>query len=371
MHRFCGKAPLVRVRQEVGYGDFRTDGRYEEAWRTVERVGEIGALLQERRARQNQAETTLAQLAPWQGYDLPLSLTRTGKTQVMQGSFPISADPEYLRDSLAADGVYCEFVGADERFHYAVLICHRDDEDKQGGRLAELGFLRAAIKAEGETPAAQIESACRSLKWIKDEQKALQEELVSLAAKTPLVEVLSDIERTTLTAIETRSRMAQSQNCVVLSGWVPVTAEKRVAGVLDRFACAWEMEEPSEEDDVPILLRNNPFAVNFEWVLGMYSYPKYGTFDPTFIMSIFYFIIFGLMFADVGYGLLLVVGCFGAIALLKPKPGMKRFLAMFGYCGFSSIIWGVILGSYFGDLPKNVSDEDAWAAGSWQDCRLV
>lgn len=352
LHRFQGKAPLVKLRQEVGYGDFRTDGRYDEAWWTVERVEEIGVLLQERRAKQSQAETTLAQLSPWRGYDLPLSLAGTGKTRVMQGSFPLSADPDYLRDSLASDGVYCEFIGADERFRYAALICHRDDEDKLGGRLAELGFLRASIKAEGETPAAQMEAARRALKWSADEQRALQDELSALAAKTPLVEVLSDVERTTLTAIETRARMARSERCVMLSGWVPVPAEKKVAGVLDRFECAWEMEEPAEEDDVPILLHNNPFAVNFEWVLGMYAYPKYGTFDPTFVMSIFYFIIFGIMFADVGYGLMLVAGCFGAIALLKPKPSMKRFLAMFGYCGISSIVWGVILGSYFGDMPK-------------------
>jgi V/A-type H+-transporting ATPase subunit I len=103
---------------------------------------------------------------------------------------------------------------------------------------------------------------------------------------------------------------------------------------------------------VPILLQNNGFAANFEWVLGMYSYPKYGSFDPTFVMSIFYFIIFGIMFADVGYGLLLVLGCFGGIKLLKPREGMRRFLAMFGYCGISSIVWGLILGAYFGDLPK-------------------
>ena len=100
-----------------------------------------------------------------------------------------------------------------------------------------------------------------------------------------------------------------------------------------------------------MLLRNNKFAQNFEWVVGMYSYPKYGTYDPTMIMSIFYFLIFGLMFADVGYGALLALGGFLAPPLLKMRDGMRRTLNMFGYCGIACIICGVIFGGWFGDMP--------------------
>lgn len=352
LHKHCGKAPLVKMRQTVDQEAFCADGSQKEAWYAVERVEEILARLTELRGERSQAQTVLAQLAPWRGYDLPLALTGTARTRVVQGTFPPKADPDYLRDSLASDGVHCEFLGADDRAQYAVLIFHRADEDKLGLRLAELGFLRTALGGEGETPAAEIDRARRTIRWLNDEEKVLEKELAGLADKTPLVEVLADVEQTTLTAIETRERLSKTEQCVMLTGWLPATAEQKVTAALEYFDCAWEIEEPGEEDDVPILLRNNGFSSNFEWVLGMYSYPKYGTFDPTFVMSIFYFVIFGIMFADVGYGLLLVLGCFGAIKLLKPREGMKRFLSMFGYCGISSIIWGVILGSYFGDLPK-------------------
>ncbi len=352
LHKHSSKAPLVKLRQTVDHAAFCADGSQKEAWYTVERVEEILARLVELRTERSQAQTTLTQLTPWQSYDLPLSVSGTGRTRVVQGTFPPKADPEYLRDSLASDGVYCEMLGADEQAQYAVLIFHRADEDKLGVRLAELGFLRAPLGDAGETPSAELDRARRTIRWLNDEEKVLETELAGLADKTPLVEVLADVEQTTLTAIETRERLAKTAQCVCLTGWLPSVAEQKVADVLDRFDCAWAIEEPEEGDDVPILLQNNGFAANFEWVLGMYSYPKYGTFDPTFVMSIFYFIIFGIMFADVGYGLLLVLGCFGAIKLLKPREGMRRFLAMFGYCGISSIIWGVILGSYFGDLPK-------------------
>lgn len=352
LHKHSGKAPLVKLRQTVDRAAFCADGSAKEAWFTVERVEEITDRLAEIRAERGRAELLMEQLLPWRGYDLPLGVTGTGRTRVVLGTFPASADREYVHDSLAIDGVHCELIGTDERVHYAVLIFHRADEDKLGGRLAELGFLRVSLKDEGAEPAAEFDAARRALRWLGDEAGALEKELNTLAEKTPLVEVLADIEQTTLTAIQTRERMARTENCVMLTGWLPADAEKKVTAVLERFACAWEIAEPEEGDDVPILLRNNGFAANFEWVLGMYAYPKYGTYDPTFVMSIFYFIIFGIMFADVGYGLMLVLGCFGAIKLLKPREGMKRFLSMFGYCGISSIVWGVVLGSYFGDLPK-------------------
>ncbi len=352
LHRHCDKSPLVKSRQTVDPVKFRQDGRYTEAWQIVTRTEEILAELTRLKGEQNRSEMTLMQLRPWRDYDLPLSLTATERTNIVLGSFPLSTDPEYLCDSLARDGACCEMVSADSRMRYAVLIYHRDDADKLGGRLAELGFLRAPIKAEGALPRAELTAAARALQWLREEQKVLRDELMALAQKTPMVEILSDIERTTLTAIRTRADLLCTANCVMLVGWVPDGALPRVTEMLDSFSCAYALSEPEEGDDVPILLQNNRFAANFEWVLGMYSYPRYGGFDPTFVMSIFYFLIFGIMFADVGYGLLLVLGCFGGIALFKPGQGMRRFLAMFGLCGVSSIVWGVVFGAYFGDLPR-------------------
>jgi V/A-type H+-transporting ATPase subunit I len=83
----------------------------------------------------------------------------------------------------------------------------------------------------------------------------------------------------------------------------------------------------------------------------MYAYPRYGTYDPTLVMSIFYFLIFGLMFADAGYGALLCAVCFSLVRWAQPRESMKRFLLMFGYCGISCILFGILFGSYFGNFP--------------------
>ena len=72
-------------------------------------------------------------------------------------------------------------------------------------------------------------------------------------------------------------------------------------------------------------------------------------------MSIFYLIIFALMFADVGYGLILLVGCLLGLKLMKPRGSLKKFLQMFAYCGVACMITGVLFGGYFGDLPTKMA----------------
>ena len=186
---------------------------------------------------------------------------------------------------------------------------------------------------------------------LESENESLKKRLCELAEELDTLEAYYDLEATALLAVSEQEKMLATDRTVLLGGWIPAEEEKRLSDLLSRFDCAYELTDPEEGDNPPVLLKNNGFAANFEWVLGMYSYPAYGRFDPTFIMSIFYFIIFGIMFADAGYGLVLTLGCFLGVKLLKPSTSMERFLKMFGYCGISCIVFGVLFGAYFGDLP--------------------
>ena len=132
--------------------------------------------------------------------------------------------------------------------------------------------------------------------------------MAELAVDVTKAEILLDVATTELRAAENKKKTLSDGQVSQLSGWMPASMAPKVSEALDKFSCCYEMEDPSPKEEPPVLLRNNGFASNFEWVVGMYSYPKYGRFDPTFIMSIFYFFIFGVMFADVGYGLLVGAG---------------------------------------------------------------
>ena len=71
-------------------------------------------------------------------------------------------------------------------------------------------------------------------------------------------------------------------------------------------------------------------------------------------MSLFYFLIFGMMLADVVYGLLLVVFGLLIYKVLDVGEGVKSLSLMFAYCGISCMLFGFLFGGYFGDLPVKI-----------------
>lgn len=332
---------------------------YGEACALLSDVIAAGQRLTEIKNEAAREDTYLASLAPWAALDVPLSFTATEKTDWFLGSFGGGVRADKVRDALSEFDA--EFIALSEGATlYGAVICTRVSAEAVGGALLPLGFIRASFPPEAGTPAEETRACLKRREALDTEREAVTERLRAYAKQTALLEMLNDFEKTRLTALLALEKTGSTKYTALICGYVPERTQKAVERALDRYDCAYSFSEIPEGEDAPVELRNNAYARSFEWVLGMYSYPAYGTFDPTAVMSIFYFIIFGLMFADAGYGLLLVLCCFGGIRLLHPKPGMRSFLAMFGWCGFSSVIWGVLLGSYFGDFPlafmKNMTD---------------
>ncbi len=345
------KKSLVKPKIKVDREKFIADGYYDRAWNVVTEVGNILDRKTEIRNEISKLGSLTQTVEPWLAYDMPLDFTGTDSTETILGCLPAGSDLNVIGKELYAAGSIAEKVSDGKNGIFISLICCRSDSEEVMKVLSSHGFVRSSFKGISSTARACTDECERKTANLMKEDEMLENRLKKLAEALSMVEVLCDIDATSLNAAVNKQKMAATESTVILDGWVPAQHEKKVADILEKFDCAYDLDEPGAEDDPPVLLENNGYATNFEWVLGMYSYPGYGKFDPTFIMSIFYFIIFGIMFADAGYGLLLVLGCFGAVKLLKPGEGMKRFLLMFGYCGISSIIFGVLFGAYFGDLP--------------------
>ena len=118
-----------------------------------------------------------------------------------------------------------------------------------------------------------------------------------------------------------------------------------------------EAEEISAKEQPPVLLENNVFARPVEGVVESFGLPKKGEFDPSAIMAVFYYILFGMMLSDAAYGLIIFLACFIAIKKF-PRMGdsLNKSLHMFMYCGISTTIWGLLFGGFFGDAITVVSN---------------
>ena len=346
------KKSLIRPRIETDVAKFISSDRYKKAKAAVDGAIEALDALAALDAEEKERESFCERLLPFKSYSRPLGISGTEQTSIMLGSFSAGTDMARIETALEPYYAFAEKIFLKEKVGLFVrVVCHVSDEREVARALASFGFVRCRFPEDMGRASEELPRVKRQIKDIREKRERLKLSLAKYAERLDDIEILYDVEQTTLNVIEQELKLGATEQTAMLEAWVPADAEKRVVECLIKHEAAYELREPKEYEDVPTLLVNNGFAKNFEWVIGMYSYPKYGSFDPTFIMSIFYFILFGIMFADVGYGLLLTLAGFGAVKLMRPQEGTRRFLLMFGICGISSMIMGAVFGGWFGDLP--------------------
>ena len=142
----------------------------------------------------------------------------------------------------------------------------------------------------------------------------------------------------------------KTERSFFLDGWVRsdqiALLEKTVASITKEFDI--EFSEPGEADLPPTAVKNNKFISQFETITNMFSVPSHKEIDPNPAMAIWYWIIFGIMMGDIGYGILMLI-LFGlGLLLIKPKGAFKKLISVFFYSGITSIIAGILFGSFFG-----------------------
>ena len=158
--------------------------------------------------------------------------------------------------------------------------------------------------------------------------------------------------------LKIQGNFASSSRTVIFTGWLPSSKKERLTRKIKQACedrCYLEWNEAGSlgiiGDEVPVRF-NNPKVLNpFQMLVSNFGIPKYGTIDPTpFVMPI-YLTMFGLMFADLGQGLILAtLGVLGAYFLRnnEQKQGFRNLSWLVVWCGCSSILFGALFGSFFG-----------------------
>ena len=331
-----------------------------ESYKTgIEAVTKICALsdkLSSLDTEYKKCEELLTMLSPWDTFDLKLSESTTKNTLTVLGVIPKLFSLDSLLGELDEKGyrALIEKVSESESATYISVTSHNEDFDAVSELLVKYGFLKSDFKNLTLTPYEESVKLKEKLEILQSEKENIKKEITEAAKFTCEIEFVYDVVK--LKSIKTlaKEKLVCTEETVILSGYVPVKAKKRLEKRLEKLDCYFEFFEVSDEDDVPVELSNNAFATPVEFVEGLYSYPRYGSFDPSFLVAIFYYVIFGLMLADVGYGLLLVIAGLLGKKLLHPKPSMRKLLNLFAISGVSCIIWGILFGSYFGDMPVAV-----------------
>ncbi len=307
-------------------------------------------------SRAARCQVLLEGLVPWEGLGMPLNTSETERCRVLIGALPGVWSEETLREAFHEampdfDSYEVEFLQGDSTQTPLVLLCLKEDAGAVEEFLRKKGFARPILVSD-KTP----EQAEEDLRFEKDaavtEGEELKAAIRAAASGRDSLRFLYDDSLLEISRLQALGKAGEGSRSFFLSGFVPkAKAEDIKKSLEEKYTVSVTLTDPDPEETVPIALHNNRFSAPTESVVESYGLPGEGEVDPTGIMAIFYYFLFGLMLSDAGYGLLMIVGC--AIVLKKfPKMSrsMKQMMTMFFWCGVSTFIWGLLFGGFFGDV---------------------
>lgn len=297
--------------------------------------------------------TSLVQLETWKKLDIPLSTKDTDSMSVFIGSFPRLFDDTTLSEALAQEApeliFESEIVFSSSNITCAAIFTPKNQKETALNTLRSLGFTKP-LTPTTHTPS---EKAKRLEKRIQELDKKAEQDQETLGAFVKYREQIKDIyDYFTLRSEKYKvlSELDQTEHIFVLRGYIPEEDCEKLKNLCEKAAdCVVEFEEADE--NAPVKLKNNAFAAPAESIVTMYSPPSKDDIDPTPVMAFFFYFFFGMMFSDAGYGVLMVAATTFIIKKFKPDKNMYNSMKLFQYCGISTILWGLIFGSIFGDAP--------------------
>lgn len=295
-----------------------------------------------------------AALEPWLALDIPLETASTDATTALFGALPVSCSLDRLNEELGEARDLCAVTpgGSDANFQYLFFLCHSSVSEQAREVLQRLGFSRSSFRGMTGTAAENDRRLEGLLKENEARSAEAQAAIEALAGETEALRLYLDRSGQDLMREEAKGRVWDTEAVFFLSGWFPAGEEERLKGVLDRFLCAWETAEPTEEEypQVPIKLKNGFLTRCMNTITEMYSLPAYDGIDPNPLMFPFFVVFFGMMMADMAYGIIMVAGTAFVLLKTKPKESMRNFMELFFWCGISTFIWGALTGGFLGDF---------------------
>ena len=344
-----GRTPIPLSRYE------ETAGAASKTLRAASRVNALWKKCADDRAEILRLEAQIRMLEPWSRLDVSMRTTSTASTAAFIGSFPAEYTEEALKAEIARgapeiDGVAVEVLSAGTQQTCAFLLCHASNGAKLEAFLRSIGFTYPADRSK-KPPQARMQDLNARIEKLRAEIDGAEAEIRTYAALRGAMQYTIDYFSMRIEKYDVLGRLWQSPHVFVITGYIPAESAPALEKELtEKFEAYVELETPAEDEDVPVKLKNNAFAAPVEGVLESYSMPGRKEIDPSTLMAVFYYFLFGMMLSDAGYGLLMVIGCGIALAKFKNmEESLRKFLKMFLYCGISTVFWGAMFGSFFGD----------------------
>lgn len=348
------KTPMFAMRKEADMAQFSTSaGEMKQMGDLMlgiaaahKRIGEIGTDI-------GRLNSRIAALEPWQKLDVPLNSGGTRSTESALAVAQGSLDEEEINRLLgpAKEFMYFEIVSKDKECTRMYFVYPRAEKENAESALRSAGFVPPSFSLSHLSARDKIKQLNERIAALKNEAAQNEKEIIKSAEQRHNIQMFYDrlvMRKDKYIELE---KLGESESTFVMQGYVPAKKAQKIEKLLTEKTGSYvEISEVPDEEEAPVLLENNAFAKPVEGITTTYSMPGKTDIDPNPIMAFFYYLFFGMMFSDAGYGLLMVLVCGYLGFFAKVEQSTKNSMRMFFYCGVSTTFWGIMYGGFFGDL---------------------
>ena len=341
---YAPKKQLFAEPKTVDESEFDSIGESETASarqteQTLAEIAETASLI-------DKSKELLEKLLPWEKLGVPIeSLDRQTYVTLVPGTVRAIAFDTFLQKAEEA-GAGIEEISRDSSNVYAVAALIKGADVSP---LADAGFEKAALPQIQGTAGENINrikaELAQSEPRLAELRSQLEEKLQNdISADLLYEQIRAEIDRET-------APVTKTEETALICGWVPEDRADRIEKAVKKATDIYsvELRDPLPDETPPTVLRNNKIVKKFEGITNMFSVPRYGGIDPNPVMTPWYWIIFGLMMGDVGYGAMMLVLGLILKLVMKPKGAMRDIFDVVIYSSITSVIAGVLFGSYFGE----------------------
>ena len=341
-------APRPRLtRQQLFDGE-------EQGKQAVQQVLEADRQLAALEAQHSKLLTQRAALAPWLELNIPLDTASTQEMVVQFGTVTAGVELEQVQRAVEGASELAQLTQAsvDRDVRYCLLVCHTSAQEEVLQALRDFGWSRMNLSGWTGNAKENDQRIAQELEQNEQESAQAEQQLAQLTSLAEPIRQAADRASVRINREEGRSRLLDTEKTFLLEGWVPEENWPQLESQMKNYPCAWELRDPTEEEypKVPVKLKNNWFTRPLSMVTEMYSLPAYNGLDPNPLMAPFFILFYGIMMADMGYGLLMMIASVVVLKKSRPRAGMHNFFALLGLCGVSTFIMGAVTGGFFGDF---------------------
>ena len=232
-----------------------------------------------------------------------------------------------------------QIVSKDNRFAYVVLLSKQEPDHS---------IMPVERSHLGSEPLSELKLL---LEDVEIEIESLTSERQALTSYIHLLSLNLNQAQDLLALSEAHHYTLDNCKTAVIQGWVEVEQLDALESQLSELGCAFVYETPHRDETPPTLIEQPEPLKASEDLATFYQVPDYRSFDPGKILFLSFSVFFSMILADAGYGVVLLLGLLaGRKKLLKKEKGKGYFNLGLSLCVFT-LVYGVIVGSYFGVSP--------------------